>query len=154
MSCIWREQTPGQWLATRELSQEGVGLVELPGAALLLVRPGVRVRINGEPVPGGVRVLDHRDEILVGADRLLFSAQSAPLITTFALAPEQRPPVCPICRGPVRDGMPTVACPGCGRWFHQLDEKPCWTYAPTCRFCQHPTPLEEGSTWRPGGENE
>ena len=154
MSSIWREHAPGQWHSTPKLAHDGVGLVETPGGAILLVRDGVRVRVNGEPVYGGVRVLDHRDEILVGADRLLFSAQSAPLVTAFALAPEGRPPVCPICRGPVRDGMQAVACPGCGRWFHQLDAKPCWTYAPTCRFCQHPTPLDEAAAWRPGGDDE
>ena len=154
MSTIWREQSPGEWRATRRIDHEGVGLVEVPGGAVLLVRDGVRVRVNGEPVPGGVRVLDHRDEILVGGDRLLFSAQTAPLVTAFASEPDQRLPVCAVCRGPVREGMRAVACPGCGRWFHQLDDKPCWTYAPTCRFCQHPTPLDEAATWRPGGDDE
>ena len=154
MSSIWQELAPGQWEAMSELAHEGVGLVEMPGGAMLLVREGVRVRVNGEPVLGGVRVLDHRDEILVRTDRFLFSAQTAPLVIPFAPAPDQRPPVCPICRGPVRAGMQAVACPGCGRWFHQLDDKPCWTYAPTCRFCQHPTPLDEAATWRPGGDDE
>ena len=149
MSSIWREHTPGQWQAMPKLAHEGIALVEMPGGALLLVRDSVRVRVNG-----GVRVLDHRAEILVGADRLLFSAQSAPLVTMFALAVDGRLPVCPICRGPIRDGMQAVACPGCGRWFHQLDAKPCWTYAPTCRFCQHPTALDEAAAWRPGGDDE
>ena len=66
-----------------------------------------------------------------------------------------RSPTCPLCRGPVRDGDRAVQCPGCGRWFHQTDAaegkpaKPCWTYAPTCRFCNHPTALGGEHGWRP-----
>lgn len=168
MGCIWRERSGGTW-EPRSLPVQGVLSLEeagLAGTAILLsarntallVRPGVRARVNGEPVLGGLRLLEHRDEILLGPVRLYFSAQTAPVRVAFHLRDGERPPVCPLCRGPVREGMQAVQCPGCSRWFHQLDAtaeaaaRPCWTYAPTCRFCNHPTPFDADAAWRPGRE--
>jgi hypothetical protein len=168
MSCIWQERA-GQWqaraivggrlLVGEELELPGVGVAPMRQGAALLVRPGVRVRVNGEPVLGGLRLLEHKDELLVGTRRLFFSAETTPVVVIFQLAAGQRAVVCPICRGPVRAGMQTVQCPGCGRWFHQREAtadqpaKPCWTYAPTCRFCKHPTSFAAEAAWRPDGED-
>jgi len=161
MCCIWLEHAPGQWQSWHLSGGQpvaGADFVTLrEGGAALLVWAEVRARVNGEPILGGLRLLDHRDEVLLGAARLIYSAQSAPAVTTFTLVGDQRPPICPVCRGQVRPGMQAVRCPGCGRWFHQLEAngeqpaRPCWTYAPTCRFCNHPTTLE-GSAWRPDQE--
>jgi hypothetical protein len=161
MSCLWLEHA-GAWqaralaggrvLAGDELALAGIAFVPLPrGQAALLVRPGVRVRVNGEPVFGGVRLLEHKDEVLIGARRVVFSGEATPVVTTFTAA-GQRPPVCPVCRGPVREGTQAVQCPGCGRWFHQQDAKTCWTYAATCRFCNHPTSFSAETCWRPDQE--
>jgi hypothetical protein len=168
MSCVWQEQRPGRWtaravtagrtLAGEELGVAGLGVMELrQGGAALFVRPGLWVRVNGEPVLGGLRLLEHKDEILAGSARLCFSREAAPVVVRFSSA-GQRNPVCPICRGPVREGMQAVQCPGCGRWFHQREAeddrpaKPCWTYAPTCRFCTHPTSFAAEAAWRPDRE--
>ena len=161
MSCLWVERG-GQWqpralpsgrtLAGEELAISGVAFVPLPrGQAALLARPGVRARVNGEPVVGGCRLLDHKDEVLVGPVRLVFSGESAPVVTPYAGA-GQRAPTCPVCRGVVREGTPAVQCPGCGRWFHQHGEKTCWTYAGTCQFCDHPTSFAGEAAWRPDRE--
>jgi hypothetical protein len=163
MSCVWQEQRPGVWtavtvlpgrtLAGEDLGVPGIGVMGLrSGGAALLVRPGIRVRVNGELVLGGLRVLEHKDEVLAGWVRLCFSGETAPILVSFAPADKQRTAVCPICRGPIREGMQAVQCPGCGRWFHQLDAKPCWTYAPTCRFCNHPTSFAAEAGWRPDRE--
>jgi hypothetical protein len=170
MGCIWQEQRSGQWsaraviagkaLADEELGVSGIAILGLgsSGGAALFVRPGFGVRINGEPVLGGLRILEHKDEILAATVRLCFSQETTPVVVTFATS-GQRPPICPICRGPVRDGMQAVQCPGCGRWFHQRDAegqqpaKPCWTYAPTCRFCRHPTSFAGDAAWRPDRED-
>jgi hypothetical protein len=123
--------------------------------ALLLVRSGVWVRVNGQPVLGGMRVLDHKDEILAGSTRFYLSLETTPTVVLYQVPPGGRAPTCPICRGPIREGTPAVQCPGCGRWFHQVDAaedrpaKPCWTYAPTCRFCAHPTSFAAEAAWRP-----
>src|SRR3954447_6364974 len=166
MSCIWQERA-GQWQARAVLGRllpgealelPGVGVAALRHGAALLVRPGVRARVNGEPVLGGLRLLEHEDEILVGTSRLFFSAETTPVLVSYRLVAGQRAPVCPICRGPVRDGMQAVQCPGCGRWVHQREApteqppKPCWTYAPTCRFCNHPTSFAAEAAWRPDCE--
>jgi len=166
MACIWM-QRGGRWQARAVLSGRLLPGedVDLPGVAFLaqrqgaalLVRPGVRVRVNGEPVLGDLRLLEHRDEVLIGSVRVYFSQEATPAVVAFHLAEGQRPPICPICRGPVRDGM-AVQCPGCGRWFHQRPAsddqpaKPCWTYAPTCRFCSHPTALTSDAAWQPEQE--
>jgi hypothetical protein len=123
---------------------------------LVRLRPGVTVRVNGRPILGGFCVLEHKDEILVGRSRVFYSAESTPEPTLFRLEPGSlRFPTCPVCRGPIKDGEQAVQCPGCGRWFHQREEsegqraKTCWTYSPTCRFCNHPTALTGEPVWRP-----
>lgn len=117
----------------------------------LLVERGARVRVNGLPVVGGLWLLEHRDEILIDSKRLHFSTQTAPEMVTYRQG-DSRPPVCAICRGPIRDEMPAVRCPGCCRWFHQLESRPCWTYAAECRFCKHPTAFDAQATWKPEEE--
>jgi hypothetical protein len=173
MSTLWQETTGHDWQsipvrsgATLDGDQIGVPGIALFGltqgaqrGALLMVRPGVWVRVNGLPVLGGARVLEHKDEVLVGSVRLCFSAESAPVLKIYKVPEGGRASVCPICRGPIKDGMTAVQCPGCGRWFHQLEAadgkpaKPCWTYAPTCRFCGHPTAFGTEAAWRPDQED-
>jgi hypothetical protein len=168
MSCLWVQNVPGCWttrtvpagkpLAGEDIGVPGIALLVLPRqGAVLLARDGVWVRVNGEVVLGGMRILEHKDEVLVEDLRLVFSQESTPVITPFVVVAGQRPPTCPICRGPIRDGMHAVQCPGCGRWFHQQEgdgqpARPCWTYAATCRFCQHPTAFDTESAWRPDRE--
>jgi hypothetical protein len=168
MSCLWIEAVAGEWVphtvppgrpvAGEDLGVPGIALLVLPRqGAVLLARDGVWVRVNGEPVPGGMRILEHADEVLVEDVRLVFSQQGAPVVVTFTAAEGQRLPTCPVCRGPVRAGMQAVQCPGCGRWFHQHEgegqpARPCWTYAAACRFCQHPTAFDAEAAWRPDRE--
>jgi hypothetical protein len=166
MSCLWLEGAAGRWtartvpsgrpLAGEDLGLPGIALLVLPRqGAVMLVRDGVWVRVNGEPVLGGMRILEHTDEVLIEDVRLVFSQETTPVQVSFQATAGQRAPTCPICRGPIRDGMQAVQCPGCGRWFHQIDgppAKPCWTYAPTCRFCQHPTSFAAEAAWRPDRE--
>jgi hypothetical protein len=129
------------------------------GGIALLARSGVHVRINGLPVLGGIALLQHRDEILIRAERFYLSAETRPVVTTFQLESSSRRPTCPVCRGAVGDGEQAVRCPGCGRWFHQIEAsesrkaRSCWTYAATCRFCQHPTSLSGEAAWRPEQED-
>jgi hypothetical protein len=128
------------------------------GGVALLAGPGVEVRVNGLPLVGGLRVLEHRDELLIDGQRYCFSAQSTPVVTTFHLQDGARRPTCPVCRGPLRDGEHAVHCPGCARWYHQIEPaeehrgRTCWTYAATCRFCQHPTSLDGEAGWTPEKE--
>jgi hypothetical protein len=128
------------------------------GGAALLVLPGSHIRVNGLPILGGLRVLEHTDELLVNGLLYYFSAESRPECVAFALKEGDRRPTCPVCRGPVQDGEQAVGCPGCGRWYHQIEAaegrrgRNCWTYAPSCRFCTHPTSLSGEPVWRPEQE--
>lgn len=172
MSSLWKPAAGGAWEPARvpvtdtidqalslgpgvRLIRQGTGSESL---AALLVGEGKAVHVNGQAVLGGLRVLEHRDEILVGADRFYYSAESAPVRAVFRLDEGDRRPVCPVCRGPLRDGELAVACPGCGRWHHQADPvegqrtRACWTYAAECRFCRHPTSMSGEPTWSPDKE--
>jgi hypothetical protein len=161
MGAMWRSASGGwQPLALESLGDllaagHGVRVVSVAGGAVLLARPGQRVRVNGEPVPGGLRVLEHQDEILLAdGQRLFFSAESRPEVEPFH-ASDSRATRCAVCRGPLLEGQAAVRCPGCSRWFHQeeaADDRPaklCWTYSDKCRFCNHPTALAEAAQWRP-----
>ncbi len=167
MSSVWRPVAGGWQPMT--IPEGGAGLevdgVRLVGfgtgaerGAALLMPPGATARVNGRPVLGGLCLLEHRDEVILGRSRFFFSSESAPVVAVFRREDGARSPTCPLCRGPVRDGDRAVRCPGCGRWFHQADAaegrpaKPCWTYAPTCRFCNHPTALAGAAGWRPETE--
>jgi hypothetical protein len=106
---------------------------------------------------GGLKVLGHRDEILVGGELFCYSAQSRPVVIEFTLAEGGRRPRCGVCRMEIEDGQAAVACPQCGRVYHQIDAageqaaKQCWTYLPTC-LCGHSTALGEDGAWRPDQE--
>jgi hypothetical protein len=126
------------------------------GAALLSA-DDVAVWVNGERVLGGLKVLLHRDEILVGGELYYYSAQSRPVVAAFALVEGQRRPRCGVCRMAIEDGQAAVCCPQCGRVYHQIEAageqaaKLCWTYRPAC-LCAHPTGLGEDDAWRPDKE--
>jgi hypothetical protein len=167
MSSLWKEISGATWEATPlneelDLAAGSVRLVRFgegaEGGVALLVQPGVYVRVNGLPILGGLCILQHRDEVLVDSQRVYFSSESTPLVMAFRLEAGARRPTCPVCRGPVGENDPAVRCPGCGRWFHQIEAsegrrgKTCWTYAATCRFCSHPSSLAGEPVWRPEQE--
>ncbi len=124
-------------------------------ARALIAAAGVSVRVNGAAVVGGLRVLHHKDELVVGAQQLFFSAESVPAVEVYQHDESGRRPRCPVCRAEIQDGQSVVRCPGCSRLYHQIEAgadtaaKPCWTYSPACRFCEHPTSMSGEPTWRP-----
>jgi hypothetical protein len=167
MSTLFRQHEASE-MAWQQLPLAAASQQELPfrlfplgqgseAAVVLLVPLGVAALVNGEPLLGGLRVLAHRDEILVGGRRFYYSAQSKPAVSTYRLAEGARRPRCAVCRMAIEDGQNVVTCPGCGRVFHQLEAegdrpaKQCWTYRPAC-LCTHPTPLTDEAVWRPEQE--
>jgi hypothetical protein len=174
MSSLWHEVGSDEWqpltipegrgLRPANLGIDGVSFLcfgaGIERGAALLLPPGVVARVNGRPALGGLRVLEHKDEVILGRSRFLFSAESTPVVAGFRREEGARSPTCPLCRGPIRDDDRAVRCPGCGRWFHQIDAiegrpaKLCWTYVPTCRFCNHPTALGGEAGWRPEAEGQ
>lgn len=142
----------------------------------LLATDRQAIVINGESIIGGLRILQHRDEILVGRRRMYFSFESTPIVTVYA-PPSDEPRVrCPVCRSALERGQVVVSCPGCRRMYHHAvtagpddtapaptavprsagpaASKACWTYYETCKFCGHGTSLTGGNAWRPEEEGD
>ena len=106
------------------------------------------VSINGRPVYLGLRVLRDRDEIVLGGNvRLFFSTETELHVEPFPGA--EHAVFCARCKQEITKGTPAVQCPGCGTWCEQTEEKPCWTYGPTCPMCDQPTALDSGFRWTP-----
>jgi hypothetical protein len=167
MSNLWRQTPESVWEPLpldAPCLPDGVRLLRFgqgaESAVALLTVPNAPVRVNGLPVLGGLCVLTHRDEILVNDQRYYFSAESRPVVTVFRLDEGARRPTCPVCRGVLKDGESSVRCPGCARRYHQIEPREgvkgrtCWTYAASCRFCNHPTSLTGEASWRPEQEEE
>jgi hypothetical protein len=127
-------------------------------ATALLASSGPRLAVNGLPVLGRLKVLEHRDEITADGALFVFSEESLPEVFDFRPEPDGRALRCSLCRGAIEEGMAVVRCPRCGRLFHQSNggsegrQRHCWTYSERCRHCGHPTALSEESLWSP--ENE
>ena len=105
------------------------------------------VHVNGSRVPTGVCVLEHGDELRVGAHRAWFSTERLASVIPFGDGAE---PACPRCRTPVHQGDPSVRCPQCQIVHHQAPNRACWTYLERCSACDQPTALDAGLRWSPG----
>ena len=125
------------------------GTEAAPVWALLAAAEG-EVRVNGFPPVAGVRVLQDRDEIrATPSHALFFSTETLARVEEFPGS--ERPIFCGRCRQPMEKGQLAVRCPSppCGIWYHQSEQLPCWTYAPTCAFCPQSTSLDAGFAWTP-----
>jgi hypothetical protein len=111
------------------------------------------VSVNGATPAGGARVLRDRDEILVGESvRAYYSTERRPVIESFPGFAD-RQAICPRCKEAIAPGTAAVECPGagCGLWYHQTDDRPCWSYDGLCIPCGQPTPFEADFKWTPAG---
>ena len=114
----------------------------------LLEAVGGEVRGNGFPAVAGMRVLQDRDEIRAPArEPLFFSTETFARVEEFPGS--ERAVYCGRCRQAMEKGQMAVHCPQCGIWYHQTENLPCWTYAPTCAFCPHATALDAAYQWIP-----
>ena len=111
------------------------------------------LRVNGEPLPLGLRVLRDRDAIQTagedGPGLYYFSTDSSAVVAPFAGA---KPIPCARCHELIRPGEAVVQCPACGAVHHQLSGNPdfsCWTYD-SCANCRtQPTTLDDRELWTP-----
>jgi len=114
----------------------------------VVVPPATRVIVNETPVTTGLRLLCHRDALRVaGGPPVFFSTEEPARVEPFEGAAE--PLHCPRCRTEIVAGDAVVRCPACGLLHHQREERPCWTYAPTCAGCDQPTDPQAGPQWSP-----
>lgn len=118
----------------------------------LLCAASGRVRVNGRQVRAGVRVLADRDAIsLAPGQTLWFSSEDLARVAQFPATDSET--CCIRCKLPLETDTPAVRCPapGCGFWHHQSEDLPCWTAAPGCAACGHPTDFDAGFQWSPAG---
>ena len=148
----------------RVIAREELGAITEPVLARSVTARGVEsrtllepasaaVRVNGAPLPIGLRTLADRDAISVvhsGVRHLVYlSLERRAEIVPF---PADRPETCCIrCKLPLLAGTPAVRCPSpnCAMWSHQSADQPCWTYADSCAHCGHPTDFDAGLQWSP-----
>lgn len=126
------------------------------GYALLAVTRALRV--NGDPVPTGLRVLRDRDEILCpGGCRLYFSTEDIAEVVPYpgvdigdSAAPAGGAR-CPRCRCDIERGSDAVACPRCRTFYHCTQARPCYAYHEQCCVCSGPTTsvAEPAFGWTP-----
>ena len=109
--------------------------------------PGA-VRVNGRLLLAGIAVLHDRDEITVGGRTpFYFSTEELAHVEPFPAG--DGPVFCARCRQAIAPGTPAVRCPSCGHWCEQSEQKPCWTYGPSCPMCEQPTAFDAGLRWTP-----
>jgi hypothetical protein len=107
------------------------------------------IRINGRPVGIGLRRLRDRDELrLPGGERSYFSTECQAEIVPY---PRADGITCPRCKTKIAEGEAAVRCPDCAIWYHQTDDRPCYTYSPTCGTCPRASDLDAGFRWTPEG---
>lgn len=168
MPMLWRQTASHEWLATPLALSAAPLPIEVGGVEVQLLTWGrgaqrkiglltprdVDVWISGSRVIGRLATIDHRDEILIGRERVFLSTESQPIVSVYAPSDESRRPKCPVCRTEIAAGQSIIGCPQCGRIHHYQEangdkpEKKCWTYHPTCQ-CGHSTSLDGSGVWRP-----
>src|ERR1035438_345285 len=98
-----------------------------------------------------MRVLADRDEVAIpGVGSAFYSTEVRAEVTEFPGA--ERAVFCGRCRQAIKAGSPAVKCPGCGIWYDQSHEFPCWRYSEHCAFCSQFTALDAGFNWVPEQE--
>lgn len=159
MACLWVRDR-GEWTAV-PLDRDPVELGVEPARAILVskiegdktfwtlvVSPEEIVRVNGDRVMLGIRVMRDRDAIQVGGGaRMFFSSESAPTVVSYSGAASVN---CARCNTEIRPGDLAVRCPACRVFLHQTAELGCWAYGEAC-VCGHPTSLNAENCWRPDG---
>jgi hypothetical protein len=107
-----------------------------------------KIRVNGFPLVGGIRVLEDLDELRTQATgRMYFSQEQTPRVESFPGREEVTR--CARCKGTITQGDPSVQCPQCNTWHHEGTEMPCWSYAEKCALCDQLTRLDTGFRWSP-----
>lgn len=119
----------------------------------LIAPPHSRVRVNGEAPLAGLCVLADRDEIVIASGvRYFFSTETLAQVDPFPGSEQGQAVFCGRCRDRITRGALAVRCGGCGIWYHQDADLPCWSYSENCAFCGRATALDAGFQWTPEDE--
>ena len=117
-----------------------------------------QVRINGDPILAGIRVLQDHDEIVIrscegGSHRLRLYFSIEKIARIERLSEHEHTVSCARCFKNITPGDQVVRCPapGCRAVHHQSDEFNCWTYASKCAnsMCYQDTEINSEFRWVP-----
>ncbi len=148
-------------LSRHFLAQSGIMLLRESSAAgedilVLIIHPAAnhKLRINGDPVFAGIRILRDRDEILIShahgdSQRLYFSSEHKATIERFDGSDHDVP--CMRCHQGISPGSLVVRCPSCGALHHETADVPCYSYSENCAngVCSHSTNMDGEFSWSP-----
>jgi hypothetical protein len=109
------------------------------------------LRVNGRQLFGH-RLLRDRDEITLhsptGSGTVFFTEESLPRVVNFNANPGGGTPTfCFRCKTKVEDEQLAVLCPRCKFWYHEMQERPCWSYDKECAGCHRTTTMDYA--WKP-----
>ncbi|MFQ6103287.1 MAG: RING finger protein [Candidatus Glassbacteria bacterium] len=129
-----------------------VPYTEGPKKRFALIGSGV-FRVNGKRIRAGIRVLKHKDDIMIGRSHVYYSAQS--LVRAEPFRPREqgsRRISCPVCGDAIEEGQTIVRCPQCQILYHQQEDRACWSSIPECATygCGCLTQLYDQKLWIPG----
>jgi hypothetical protein len=148
------------------LTNQGVQVLpecrqKLPPRATLLSRAGANqyvvmgtsdeatLAVNGYLIPT-LRVLRHKDEILVENARYYFSAESPVEVREWSEAAPGEAVLCARCHARLRGGDLVAACPSCGAVCHESEDLACLSYEPECPRCGAAISMDSAKfSWTP-----
>ena len=114
-----------------------------------LIAPPRSTLINGKLEALGIRLLRDRDEVQIrGSELVFFCTEQLARVGSFS-GPQAVH--CGRCHDAIKPGSLAVRCPNpaCGIWYHQREDRPCWTYGESCSLCPQPTALSGKFSWTP-----
>ena len=138
--------TSGVLLPAVSDADAGIRLHAAGDAWVLLAGRSARIRINGEPLSLGCRVLQDRDELVSGRERSYYSTER--LLRAEPFPDAEAAVFCARCKLRITPGTLAVRCQ-CGTWCHEMEDRRCWSYAATCPLCPQPTDADAGYNWEP-----
>jgi len=110
----------------------------------LIPIPTKRLKINGSPA-FSLTILSDKDEICHQGQKMYFTQEQPARVVDFLPEKGQAVIFCPRCKLVISGGK-AVLCPKCRLWYHEQDERKCWSYDARC-VCGHPT--ARGLSWKP-----
>ncbi len=133
------------------------------GEAWCLLGGPAGLRVNGERVLGGARILEDRDEIRLGELRLFLSSEGVAFEERYVAS--DRSVACPRCTVEIENDALVVRCPRCGLYHHHVStpgaesaddpdaEDSCWWNDSVCAGCrEQSTRLGHDGRWSPDAE--
>jgi hypothetical protein len=144
---VWLLGTVSGWRRAQIPSAVAGGeIVKFNAAYVLLAPPGGGVRVNGQRLVRGIRVLEHRDEVMDADGAVAYFSTEEPPEPVRYSGPAAK---CGRCRASIALDSLAIKC-ACGVWYHHGDPS-CFEYGddPRCVACRRAARLDGSGLWSP-----